>query len=112
MKSKINQLLPIVSISDKLESSWKLIKRTIFDLVVLKATMSRESAAILKLSYYDIIIRPILKMVEKIEYGDETTELSSYINNISLTLFSLNKFSNSIYFIKYICKLIFNYLHL
>jgi hypothetical protein len=79
MRSKINHLLPIISLSDKLEDSWKVIRKAIFDIVLQTSTMPRESAAILKLSYYDIIVRPIINLARDIEYESETREIVNYI---------------------------------
>ena len=67
IKSKFSHLLPMIAISGQLETTWSNIRKTIFRDVINFSTFPKESAAIIGLSYYNIIIKPLLKLYEKEE---------------------------------------------
>ena len=65
MKAKINHLIPLIAISDGLYESWKNIRAVIFSSIYKRLTLPLESSALIGLSFYDIFIRPLLKVREK-----------------------------------------------
>ena len=58
IKSKFTHLLPLISISGNLLTTWKNIRKTILGDVIEYSTMPREAATLIGLSYYSIIINP------------------------------------------------------
>ena len=67
IKSKFSHLLPMIAISGQLETTWTNIRKTIFRDVINFSTFPKESSSIIGLSYYNIIIKPLLKLYEKEE---------------------------------------------
>ena len=65
IKSKFSHLLPMISITGNLEATWKNIRKAIFTKVIDFSTMPREAASLIGLSYYSIIIKPLLKIHKK-----------------------------------------------
>ena len=65
MKAKINHIIPLISINGNLETIWKEIRKTIFNNVLFKDTLPKESGTLLGISYYNIIMKPLLKLITK-----------------------------------------------
>ena len=65
MKDKINHIIPLISINGNLETIWKEIRKTIFNNVLFKDTLPKESGTLLGISYYNIIMKPLLKLITK-----------------------------------------------
>ena len=65
MISKINHLLPLISLNGYLEQSWKCIRKIIFRDILKAQTTPLESAITLGLGYYNIIIRPMMKIIDR-----------------------------------------------
>ena len=65
MISKINHLLPLISLNCYLESSWKCIRRIIFRDILKNQTTPLESAVPFGLGFYNLIVRPIIKMIDR-----------------------------------------------
>ena len=65
MRSKINHLLPLIILTGGIEITWKTIRKFIFDHIIEYKTLPRESASIFGLGYYELIIRPIKKLIER-----------------------------------------------
>ena len=63
IKAKFTHLIPLLSVSDKLEKSWKTIRSVIFRDIIQYSTMPKESSALYGLSYYNIIIRSLIKII-------------------------------------------------
>ena len=63
IKAKFTHLIPLLAVSDKLEQSWKSIRNVIFKDIIQFSTMPKESAALYGLSFYNIIIRPLIKII-------------------------------------------------
>ena len=63
IKAKFTHLIPLLAVSDKLEQSWKSIRSIIFKNIIQLSTMPKESSALYGLSYYNIIIRPLIKII-------------------------------------------------
>ena len=61
MISKVNHLLPIITLNGHLSESWKCIRRIIFRDILKTQTSPLETAVTLGLGYYNIIIRPMIK---------------------------------------------------
>ena len=65
MKSKINHLIPLIAITGGIKDLWKSIRKIIFTNLLEYSTMPRESASSFRLGFYDIIIRPVLKLIKR-----------------------------------------------
>ena len=65
MKSKINHLIPLIAITGGIKDLWKSIRKIIFTNLQEYSTMPRESASSFRLGFYDIIIRPVLKLIKR-----------------------------------------------
>ena len=74
IKSKFMHLLPLVAYSGQLESTWSNI---IFIDLLMFNTLPKESSTLMGLSFYNIIIRLILKITDKIinQYKNESNSL-------------------------------------
>lgn len=71
IKSKFSHLIPMISITGNLEATWKNIRKAIFTKVIDFSTMPREAASLIGLSYYSIIIKPLLKMHQKYKLAND-----------------------------------------
>ena len=67
ISSKFTHLLPMISISGNLETTWKNIRKSIFTKVIDFSTMPREAATLIGISYYSMIIKPLLKIYKHYE---------------------------------------------
>ncbi|MBR2141257.1 MAG: hypothetical protein IJ853_02775 [Rickettsiales bacterium] len=67
IRSKYNHLLPIIAINGNLETTWSEIRKVIFNDILKRSTQPKESAALIGCSYYSIIIKPLLKIIEQTE---------------------------------------------
>ena len=65
MRSKVNHLIPLIVLSGGVTELWKTIRKFIFVHLIEFSTLPRESASAFKLGYYDIIIRPVKKLLER-----------------------------------------------
>ena len=65
IKSKFSHLLPLITMSGQLESTWNNIRKTIFRDVIDFSTFPKETSVILGLSFYSIIKKPLLKIYQK-----------------------------------------------
>ena len=65
MITKVNHLLPLISLNGHLSDSWKCIRRIIFRNILKTQTSPLETTVTLGLGYYNLIIRPLLKLIEK-----------------------------------------------
>ena len=64
-RSKYNHLLPKIAISGDIEKTWTEIRKTKFNELLKRSTQPRESATLLGCSFYSIIIKPLLKIMEQ-----------------------------------------------
>ena len=62
---KVNHFLPIITLNGHLSESWKCIRRTIFRDILKTQTSPLETAVTLGLGYYNIVIRPMIKAIER-----------------------------------------------
>ena len=65
MKSRINHLIPLISITGGINELWKNIRKIIFRYLLEYSTLPRESASSFGLGFYEIIIRPVLKFIKR-----------------------------------------------
>lgn len=66
MKSKFTHLIPLLLTSGSISNVWKEIRRVIFHHILDKATLPLESCALMRISYYSVIIRPVLTLHESL----------------------------------------------
>ena len=78
MKSRINHLLPIIALTKGIHESWKNIRKVIFTPILNKLTLPLESASLMGLSFYEIFIKPLLKIKDKYLENNQN-ELAEYI---------------------------------
>ena len=64
MISKVNHLLPLITLNGHLTICWKYIRRIIYRDILQIQTSPLEGMVTLGLGYYNIIVKPILKMME------------------------------------------------
>ena len=64
MSTKVNNLLPLISLNWHLSDSWKCIRRIIFRNILKAQTSPLETTVTLGLEY-NLIIRRLLKLIEK-----------------------------------------------
>lgn len=89
MKSKINHLIPLLSIAGKIKDLWKNIREIIFRYLLEYSTLQRESALSFKLSFYDIIVRPVLKLIEKNKNYTNDIEEENMLNESLKEIFNI-----------------------
>ena len=65
MKSKINHLIPLLSITSGIEELCKTIRKIIFNTQPDHSNLPKENDSPLTLLYYKIIVRQILKLSER-----------------------------------------------
>ena len=65
LKSKINHLLPLIALSNNLDIGLRCIRKIIFRNIMNRQTPPSETEISLDLGYYNIIIRPLIKLVER-----------------------------------------------
>ena len=63
IKAKFTHLIQLLAVSDKLEQSWKSIRKVIFKDIIQFSTIPKKSSALYGLSFYNIIIRPLIKII-------------------------------------------------
>ena len=65
MRSKINHLIPLIILTGGTEELWKDIRKFIFHYIIECNTLPRESASAFGLGFYEIMIRPLKKLIER-----------------------------------------------
>ena len=83
MKAKINHIIPLISINGNLETIWKEIRKTIFNNVLFKDTLPKESGTLLGISYYNIIMKPLLKLITKQKEFNNTDNYIQFLYEAS-----------------------------
>ena len=77
IRSIFQYLLPLIAFTGKLEETWRNIRKSIFT-DILNA-LSRESGTLLGLSFYNIIIKPIIKMTKRsVEENDSDEKIITF----------------------------------
>ena len=88
MKSKINHLIPLIAITGGIKELWKTIRNIIFTNLLEYSTMPRETASSFRLGYYDIIIRPVLKLIKRNKEYTNNQEEDEMLKDAAKKLFS------------------------
>ena len=65
VKSKINHLIPMITLTGGINDLWKTIRKFIFNHLLEYNTMPIESASAFNLGFYEIIIKPIKKLIKR-----------------------------------------------
>ena len=91
IRCKYQHLIPLIATTDNLLISWKNIRKNIFNDTLVGNTLPREAAVLMEISYYNIIVKPTLKL----------------LNNISLRTNDNFQVNTQIVFIKKAIKNIF-----
>ena len=79
IRSRFQHLLPLIAFSGKLEETWRNIRKSIFTDILNLNTLPRESGTLLGLSFYNIIIKPIIKMTKRtVEENDSDEKIITF----------------------------------
>lgn len=81
-KSKINHLLPLISMSGTIDETWKMIRKTIFLNILCRDTTPKECMALYGLGYYEVMIRPLIKIYNSDFYYDKPEERKLMFNSL------------------------------
>lgn len=85
MRTKFNHLIPILVTSDATHETWTFIRKVIFHQILEGATLPRESRALMKIGFYNILIKPMLKTVNSlmsIERHEEADFVRMSVNKL------------------------------
>ena len=66
IRCKYRHLIPLIATTDNLLNSWKNIKKNIFNNTLLGSTLPREATVLMEISYFNIIAKPTLKLLNNI----------------------------------------------
>ena len=77
IKAKFTHLIPMIELTGYLEKTWKNIWSTFFNDIFVRKTLPRESRTLLGISFYSIIIKPILKILDK-DHIKKDTEKNNF----------------------------------
>lgn len=78
-RSRIGHLIPLLAVTKNLGETWKTIRSVIFNSVLQKSTLPRETASLLKIGFYNILVRPTLKIYLKIKELDTDTNMENFL---------------------------------
>ena len=87
MRSRINHLIPLTTISETLVESWKNIRSVIFNQIFMKSTLPKESASLFRMGFYDIMIRPLLKVLERNHSVVSDVDQTNFLKDIAKKAF-------------------------
>ena len=79
--SKVNHLLPLISLTGNIEISWKCIRKIIFRNILNCSTLPLETAMSMGIGYYNIIIRPLVRLVERYDSFRRNNEETKFIKD-------------------------------
>ena len=79
--SKVNHLLPLISLTGNIEISWKCIRKIIFRNILNSSTLPLETAMSMGIGYYNIIIRPLVRLVERYNSFRGNSEETQFIKD-------------------------------
>lgn len=84
-KSKINHLLPLIIISKNIREAWESIRKVIFNVILERNTLPIELRNSLGLGFYNIMVKPILSIMENVYYSKfENNEERMYLHQIGI----------------------------
>ena len=87
IKSKYTHLLPLIAINGNIEKTWSEIRKTIFNDLLKRSTQPKESATLLGCSYYSIIIKPLLKIIDKSSQENNSKDLIQFLKEATKKAF-------------------------
>lgn len=88
MFSKINHLLLLISLKGHLSDCWKCIRRIIFRSILKAQTSPLETALRLGIGYYNLIIRPLIKLIEKYQTFNNNMETYKFLQSATIKAFA------------------------
>ena len=88
MISKISHLLPLISLNGHLPDCWKCIRRIIFRNILRAQTSPLETAVSLGIGYYNLIIRPLIKLIEKYQAFNNNAEQYKFLQTATIKAFT------------------------
>ena len=91
IKSKYNHLLQIIAINGNLETTWSEIRKVIFNDILKRSIQPKESAALIGCSYYSIIIKPLLKIIEQTERRPKPPPIPNRVNKKSIIVLDFSR---------------------
>ena len=77
IQSRITHLIPLFVVSNRTEQLWTTLRKILFKYILNRCTLPKESAGNFKCGFFDIILKPILRLCESIS---ETTSDVNYIS--------------------------------
>ena len=80
MRSKLNHLIPLICLSNKSEEFWTILRKIIFKQILKRMTLPREAASLFKCGFFDIIIRPLMKQINKCSLQHEEKDYTDHLN--------------------------------
>ena len=86
MQSKINHLIPLITISGKAKELWATVRKLIFKHILNRSTLPRESANNFGCSFYDIIMKPIVKLTDTAFEEGAEPQLIQFLKSICAML--------------------------
>lgn len=85
--SKANHLILLMAITEGIKETWSTMRSIIFRNVLNKSTLQRESA-LFKLSYFNLIVKPVLKTLERaIRVNGPNSEIIDFYRRASSKIF-------------------------
>ena len=78
MKSRINHIIPLISLSNGTEESWANIRVIIFNQIIQRMALPREAEALIGISYCVTFIKPMLKLRQRY-HQNKNDQLKQYI---------------------------------
>ena len=88
IRSSVAHLLPQITLSGQIANTWKELRKIIFRHVIDGSTMPREASALYSCSYYDTIIRPLVKLLERDQRMTGDQEQSEFLRDSARPAFS------------------------
>ena len=77
LQSRLNHLIPLYVMTGKTKTIWTNIRKMLFRSILNKCTLPRESAGNFKCAFFDLILKPVIKITENIM---TTSTDQDYIN--------------------------------
>ena len=86
IRSQFNHLIPLTILTNEIPQVWNQIRHQIFYLILQKQTTPREAAALFSCSYYDIMVKPILKIVQKNQAITTETDTIPFLKELLIKI--------------------------
>ena len=88
VRSRVAHMLPIITLANKIEPVWQTLRRIIFRYIINYATLPRESAALFGIGYYDVIIKPLLKLIKRDLEVNQDNDQHLFLVEASISAFT------------------------